>query len=317
MVQRPQQIMNALSDFGHTVYYMEARTGNYIYEKKKNLFIVSSDFPIHNIEHNQTVVLWCSAPNQVINVDKIPHDYIVYDVVDDASEEFKDWEPYIDKMIKRSDVIFTTAENLFNKFKVKHNKVNLIKNGVDFKHFALDKKFTPKDLPSNKKIVGYVGALAPWIDWQLINEMVKMSKYNFVFIGPLYGNFKVNLIRSNVYFLGYKNYEELPNYIDNFDACIIPFKVNSMTNGCNPIKFYEYCALGKPVVSTAMKEMINYSELSYVSYDKAQFINNIDIAAYEKKGSITSHRINLAKENSWEERAGEILRILKKELDIF
>jgi hypothetical protein len=34
----------------------------------------------------------------------------------------------------------------------------------------------------------------------------------------------------------------------------IPFKVNSITRACSPIKLFEFLALGKPVVATALDE---------------------------------------------------------------
>ena len=42
----------------------------------------------------------------------------------------------------------------------------------------------------------------------------------------------------------------------DFDVGLIPFKKNSLTASVDPIKYYEYRALGLPVVSTAFGEML-------------------------------------------------------------
>ncbi|MBU5483650.1 glycosyltransferase [Clostridium sp. MSJ-11] len=313
MTQRPQQIMKKLSEMGHKVYYIEDIDDNYLIKKTANLHLVGSKYDMNNLESEKPVILWCSCPDQVLNIDKIRHDYVVYDVVDDASHEFAIWGAYIDEMVRRANVIFTSAENLYDKFSKRHAKVNLVNNGVDLENFSLAKNKKPLDLPTNRKIVGYVGAVASWIDWALINHIVKNSMYNFVFVGPLYNLSSVPLIRSNVYFLGMKNYEELPYYINNFDCCIIPFSINEMTNSCNPIKLYEYMSLGKPVVTTAMKEVQNFSNLCYVSNTMEQFKENIVTAVKEKDHKLENLRKNMAENNSWQKRTEQIIEILKKE----
>ena len=46
-------------------------------------------------------------------------------------------------------------------------------------------------------------------------------------------------------------YPEIPNYLKRFDVCLIPYKLNPANIGTCPNKFVEYCALGKPIVSTS------------------------------------------------------------------
>ena len=68
--------------------------------------------------------------------------------------------------------------------------------------------------------------------------------------------------------VGTKPYETLPSYLANIDVCLIPFKINQITLASNPIKMYEYLAAGKPVVSTALPEVIqNASKIVYIGTD--------------------------------------------------
>lgn len=316
MVQRPQQIMKQLSLKGHTVYYIESKQGNYIKKENNNLNIIGANYNITSKYLNRPIILWCSSPDQVSNIDKIPHDYVIYDVVDDATHEFSSWSGHINSMLSRANIVFTSSKQLYDKFKGMHNKVYLINNGVDLDNFSKSKTFTPRDLPKNKKIVGYVGAVASWLDWNLINHIVKDSNYNFVFVGPLYNINNFPILRSNVYFLGVKNYEYIPYYINNFNCCIIPFQINSMTNACNPIKLYEYMSSGKPIVSTAMKEVVNFSNLCYIANSKDSFKKHINLAINENDKNLINLRIKTAENNSWSSRTNKILDILKKELKI-
>lgn len=316
MVQRPQQIMSKLAKDGYKVYYFNNKEAKGIVQREPNLNIVGSNYNPSDIKGEGSVVLWCSSPEQVVNIDKIPHDYIVYDVVDDASNEFIGWAPYIDTMLERADIVFTTADRLYEKFKKLHPRVYLLNNAVNLDNFSLNKIEKPKDLPTFRPIVGYVGAVANWIDWNLVECITKKSRYNFVFVGPFYNRFKPSLIRSNIYYLGVKNYNELPYYINNFNCCIIPFKVNDMTNSCNPVKLYEYFSLGKPVITTSMKEIYNFSDLCYIANNPGEFKQCIDKAINERSNEMTNKRIITAQQNGWDSRINMIKKILNDEFHI-
>lgn len=316
MVQRPQQIMTKLARNGYKVYYFNRGGRNGIIQREPNLNIVGKNYNPADIKTEGSVVLWCSSPEQVLNVDKIPHDFIVYDVVDDASNEFIGWEPYINKMLERAHIVFTTADKLYEKFKKLHPKVYLLNNAVDLDNFSPNKIKRPQDLPTFKPIVGYIGAVASWMDWDLIDSITKQLRYNFVFVGPFYNGFRPRIVRSNIYYLGIKDYDKLSYYINNFDCCIIPFKVNDMTNSCNPVKLYEYFSLGKPVVTTSMKEVYKFSELSYIANNAKDFSSYIDKAVNEKNSKLMNKRIITAQQNSWDSRINIINKILYDELHI-
>ncbi len=61
-----------------------------------------------------------------------------------------------------------------------------------------------------------------------------------------------------MHFLGQKPYVELKNYAAHFDALMIPFKINTLTNAVSPVKFFEYCAIGKPILTTPMAELVPF-----------------------------------------------------------
>jgi glycosyltransferase involved in cell wall biosynthesis len=111
---------------------------------------------------------------------------------------------------------------------------------------------------------------------------------------------------ENIHFLGEIPYKELSGYFAYFDVCLIPFKIIPLTLATNPVKFYEYLSAGKPVVSVELPELIPYSEYCYLAKDKESFCNKIDEALNEKSQSKIDDRINLAKENSWANRADAI-----------
>ncbi|MBV4417365.1 glycosyltransferase [Clostridium tyrobutyricum] len=311
MYQRPQQIMRKLSEKGHTVYYIDNVNEDYFIKINENLYEVGVNYKIDVNKLVKPIILWFSSPEQITRIDSIYHDYVIYDIVDDYSHEFAVWNSYVEDMLKKSNIVFVTADALYRKFSKKHNKTYIIKNGLDIDNFPLTKNKIPHDLPRKRRIVGYVGAVATWIDWGLVNYMIR-SNYDFVFVGPKYGDVNLNFNKDNIYFLGEKRYEDLPYYISNFSCCIIPFKVNEMTNSCNPIKLYEYMALGKPVVSTGIYEVGKLQDICYISKGKNDFMKNIDRAINGETQQLINSRRKFALNNSWEKRVSNIIQVLEE-----
>ena len=140
-------------------------------------------------------------------------------------------------------------------------------NGVDYEYWNADKKQydTPEELKDilskNKKIVGYHGALAKWIDYDALKAIALDGRYILLLIGFEHDKSLVEsriLEYKNVYYLGAKPYGELVQYAVWYDVAILPFTINEITLSVSPVKIFEYMALKKPVVSSALPECKKY-----------------------------------------------------------
>ena len=115
----------------------------------------------------------------------------------------------------------------------------------------------------------------------------------------------------NVIFAGAKNLRELPAYIQYFDCCIIPYKVNTLTASIYPLKINEYLAAGKPVVATHFSEDIySFRNHAFISETHDQFIRMIDVAIDENNINKKVARMEAAQANSWERRVEEFWNIV-------
>ncbi|MBA1335424.1 MAG: hypothetical protein HPY66_1047 [Firmicutes bacterium] len=323
LYQRPQQLLKEIATFGYKVIFYN----NEVYVEQKgsiaepypNFWLCKSDIPVKYLRAEGPVVNWITYPPHVFQVGKYNEDLVVFDAVDEGSEEFEDWAVYVDQISLMADIIFTTSKKLYSYHAKRHNNVYLCPNGADFEHFSKAQRiFTerPADLPKNHKpIIGYFGALAPWLDWELIYYLSRLNRHlNFVMIGPFYGNFR-NMVRSdNIYYLGRKDYSILPAYLQYFDVCIIPFRVTSMTEACNPIKIYEYLSSGKPVVSTCIPEVSDIGVV-HTAATKKEFSQKI-VEALRKRFDEDKilERVKFAENNSWKRRASLVAEIIEKEL---
>ncbi|WP_104371856.1 glycosyltransferase [Desulfocucumis palustris] len=319
MFQRPQQLFNQFAQLGFQAIFCNPAGKKEPASVKKlseNLFICTKSDPL-SIPHSGPRILWISAPSFVRHINRYRPHMVVYDALDDPSEEFSSWAPYVEEVRKRADIIFATSMKILNENRKFHPEVHLCPNGVDFEHFVPAQTGTlvrPADIPDNgRPTVGYIGALATWLDWELIDHITeKNPEYNFIFVGPLY-NTRLPFHKNNMFVTGYKEYRYLPNYLQCFDVCLIPFKVTSMTRGCNPIKMYEYLSSGKPVVSTPLPEVAGMGEI-LIGTDPEGFNNFIHQAIHGDKPENRLKRIEIARQNSWERRARSAIEIMENKL---
>lgn len=311
MFQRPQQLMKEFSNRGWEVIYCNKK-------QRKELFLekITDNLTIcHNIEgliesRATTDLLWVVDPS-CVNLKGIFNERLmVYDCVDDF--------PFLKlkqhKMMKAADIIITTSKPLFLDLKKYKKDVYLIQNGCDISFFDNHKNLPIDWQPpiAEGRVIGYIGALAFWVDTNILADIaVKFPKENILLVGA---NISLNNLPQlkNISFVGHQSYDRIPAYLERMDVALIPFKQNQITRATNPIKMYEYLSLGKPVVSSLIPEVVPYKEFIYISKDKEEFINNINIALNETDTSLKEGRRGIAINNSWKSRVNEIEAILKQ-----
>jgi glycosyltransferase involved in cell wall biosynthesis len=78
---------------------------------------------------------------------------------------------------------------------------------------------------------------------------------------------------TNIHWLGQRAYADLPAYVKTFDVCLMPFALNEATEFINPTKTLEYMAAGKPIVSTAVPDVVrNFARVVRIAASPEEFI---------------------------------------------
>lgn len=172
--------------------------------------------------------------------------------------------PYEQQVIARSDLIFASAHELLKMCQPHNPNVHLFPIGVSLEQFDATWHGggdVPAALvPLQRPIAGYVGGLHRCLDQTLIRELsVRMPEVNFVLVGPAQTSLTRLQGRPNVHLLGRKPHEDMPRYIQHFDVCLIPYRLDAFTNSVFPAKLNEYLALGKPVVSSDLPEVRQFN----------------------------------------------------------
>lgn len=266
-------------------------------------------------------VLWFYFPHQDNIVGSLDEILSLYDIQDNYSAF--SWAPknIVEmeiRLFKKVDIVFTGTDALREKNIANHNNITFFPCGVEFDHFSkTDFSKTPDDIKNLKSpILGYFGLIDNRIDIDLLEYMAtKHPEWNIFMIGPVDENLVKKSATKNIYFVGKKEYKILPYYLQKFDVCLMPFAMNELTSKINPTKTLEYFASGKPVVTTAIPDMIKYySDVLGIAYSKEEFVSLCEEALNKSPKFNIQKGIQLAKNKSWESIVGGMEEIIKKEI---
>jgi len=299
-----------------------------------DIYIYYTAYIINNFLDNLEgkKVLWIyhvSFPGLEKLLKLIKVDLIIYDLVDDYSEmpEFSKVQEWLKQrenwLIKKADVVFTSAPGLFNKyFSMKKGDVYYIPNAGAFDLFNKTENLLPPEklkeiLAQKKKIVGFSGTLDAYkVNVPLVKRMVQTyPNYNFVFIGPInlsdYSEEFENLRNfHNVYFIDPVPKPDLVAFHKYFDVYIIPYNLNSYTKGCFPVKFFDALSSGLAVVSTNLQAFEPFSQVCYIAKSDGEFINLLKVAIDENSEVKKNERIKVASLNTWDQKLDKQLEII-------
>lgn len=113
----------------------------------------------------------------------------------------------------------------------------------------------PNPSPANTTILGFVGSIGQWFDWEIVLKLAKLFPHNIIrLIGPCFIPCPETLPR-NIELHPECSQLQAIEHIKKFHIGLIPFKQTVLTQGVDPIKYYEYKAMGLPILTTEFGEM--------------------------------------------------------------
>jgi glycosyltransferase involved in cell wall biosynthesis len=131
--------------------------------------------------------------------------------------------------------------------------VTLVPNAVDVAAYRVPRE-RPADLPDGP-VALYLGTVhTDRIDLDLCMATAEAvrGRGRVVLVGPapLASGDAARLVGAGVVLLGAKDRDDVPAYLQHADVLLVPHVVTPFTESLDPIKLYEYRAVGRPVVST-------------------------------------------------------------------
>ncbi len=336
--QRPQHFATRFAANGHRVFYVNANfiRPDSISAQQENLYVVDFACAEHNAIYTmdgkdtldwmqdkfdnliftqaiRDAVVIVDYPNWVYGAEFIREKYgfkIVTDYMDDYTGFLGTAEDFLKnnciQLLKTSDTVVASSQFLYD-VASKHTdteKIAIVRNGTEVEHFY--QAVGMENAQKERKVIGYYGAVAHWFAWEKVCFLAKkFPECDIVIVGDVTEHRDKLEKHQNIKLLGEKPYKELPQYLADFDVCLIPFDTSTdLIKATNPVKFYEYLSAGKKIVATEIPELEPFrDEYVYMSNDEEQFAEYVKLCLDGNDSLQGSEEcIAFAKENDWQKR---------------
>jgi hypothetical protein len=160
------------------------------------------------------------------------------------------------------DEVLVSSTFLAEKFRAQGGRVRRVGNACDLEVLPEN----PIPAAGEEVVVGYLGTVARWFDWQIVQHLALCAPgLRLKIVGPCFTGSPVSL-PENIHLEPSCPHPQIGHYLSRFTLGLIPFKLNPLTRGVDPIKFYEYRAMGLPVLTTRFGEMGLRSEAEGVFF---------------------------------------------------
>lgn len=265
-------------------------------------------------------IVWVVCPVAYDTASRMRKSRLVYQ----RTDRFEDY-PNVDietitaydrRLKAEADLTIFVSTSLHDEEAGQCKRAIYLDHGVDFEMFAVAEQ--KPDIPADiqgipKPIVGYFGALdGHKLDTKFIEAVAGLlPNMSFVFVGKASSDCSSLSAKENIWTLGQKTYEQIPDYGKCFDVAIIPWRNSRWTQAASPIKLKEYLSLGKPLVSTpAFAELQQYLDVVYVADTPKEFAQCITKALDEDSPERIAARRKKVEKASWDGKAELVLQEL-------
>lgn len=191
---------------------------------------------------------------------EMPAVFRFYDAMDDFPEFHRGLSQrsvrrHEDAIAAGVDLVVCSSTALADKFSLRGHPVERILNAYPMAGLTDKSPLAKQPSADGSTICGYVGCLGGWFDWPLVLDLAsQLAAVQFELIGPCAVP-PPRRLPANVRLLPECSREQAVKHARRFTTGLIPFRLNRLTAGVDPIKFYEYRGLGLSVLTTRFGEM--------------------------------------------------------------
>lgn len=222
-------------------------------------------------------------------------------------------------LCKKAKHIITSSNSLSKvlkeKYKVEEQKISVIRNALSEEIFcnkAEGDSHSEKLKLAHPNAV-YVGTVGEWIDYDILFQFANRNpKIKIYMVGPIAKEvqYLTANVSENIIFEGQKQHAEAMEYVKKADLVLLPFKVNDLIQCVDPVKLYEYIALGKKVISAYWDELDYFKSLNNIYFYNDS--NTFESLINEEITKFTNEFDNkqFVERNTWKVRAEALYKII-------
>jgi glycosyltransferase involved in cell wall biosynthesis len=272
-------------------------------------------------------VLWTYTPNASGLVGRLGERLVCYDIVDD----YASLPAYCDErgraadreLSQRADLVFAASRLVHQERSKLNGRCHFVGNAADLQTFGAARVGalpTPLDLDLTRPVAGFYGAITSFkLDLDLIEALTGLRHgWSFVFIGHLADKTAVKRLRAleNVTLLGPRPHQQLPSYVSQFSALLVPYRRTPYTERLNALKLYEAMAAGVQIVARNLPCFREFPGLVRLADTASDFAAALDQTLVERDGAERRERqLAAVRELSWEAKAGRMLELIRARVE--
>jgi len=191
---------------------------------------------------------------------------LAYDCMDDAlafaqGDAVRAYKADMERaLLARADHVFCSSGTLAERCVARGappGRTAVVRNGWNPAAFPVLPARTPAGFGPLR--LGYFGTLGDWLDFALLEAVVRACPdVTIRLVGPNEGGYVSPHPRLVV--LPPVAHADLAAAVADCDAMLLPFRVDDLIRAVDPVKVYEYIALGKPVVAVRYPEIERFAE---------------------------------------------------------
>lgn len=207
-------------------------------------------------------------------------------------------------LAQQADAILASSRALAYHHREHAAKVSLVLNALTQPPTA------PVQANKNGLTLGYIGVIDRWFDWALITSLARACPQATVeLVGPMHAP-PPEPLPSNVHCLPPVPQHQVYQVLARFHVGLIPFAINDVTTYVDPVKYYEYRAMGLNVLTTRFGEMNHRNESDGVYFWDQLTSGALDLATLAASRPTEANRQEFCQNNCWEQRFDAVAHCL-------
>ena len=215
------------------------------------------------------------------------------------------------ELLRRANLVFTHAEGLRQRYTpLTRQPIVLLPSAANVTHFQSTPEVHPDIAAIPHPRLGLAGSIDGRIDVKLLQAVAQArTDWHLILIGqvrPGRVNLSELLNKPNVHFLGPRPFADLPSLLNGMDTLLIPYVQDELTKFISPIKLYEYLAVGKPIISVNLPEVMSLAQWISIAESPAEWITVIEQAIHFDTPERVATRRQAAWEHTWDKRVDTI-----------
>jgi len=159
----------------------------------------------------------------------------------------------------------------------------------------------------NAPTFGYFGTISHWFDWALVMRLLQaMPQARLQLVGPLETPVPQH---ERIEHLGVLAHADLVGFAQGCDILLMPFVVNRLIESVDPVKLYEYIALGVPSLAPRYAESERFEPFIslYRNHDEALALVK---ALLQRPPQPRAGALQFLTHNTWEARGAQLFEQL-------